>query len=299
MSDQASTLRTLAAGSKYAGAHEPDPFFQNVSVLFEAGKGPRMLAVTSGKGGVGKTSVATNLAIMLASLEQRVIVLDADAGLANIDVMLGLTPKYHVGHLLNGLKSLAEIMIEGPEGIRIIPASSGNQKLTELTGEQRDHILESVRRLRDEADYILVDTAAGLSDNVVHFLSAAHEVVVVCEPEPTAIVDAYAVIKVVHAMDAQKPIGILVNSVESGDEALRVYDQLDRVAMRFIQRTVDLLGYIYRDPAVPLSVRSQTAVVMGYPDAPASRCFRRLAENMLDREKRNVHARKAPLKLCH
>src|SRR5262249_2587930 len=187
-------------------------------------------------GGVGKTSVTTNLAIMLASLGRRVVVLDADAGLANIDVMLGLAPKYHLGHLLNGMRNLSEIIVEGPQGIRIIPAGSGIQKLTGLTRAQCDHLLDSIPLLPQKTDYVLVDTAAGISDQVIHFLNASSEIFVVCEPEPTAIVDAYAVIKVMHAKDARKPIGVLVNSVESGEEALRVFNPLDRLPARFIRR---------------------------------------------------------------
>lgn len=297
MHDQATSLRLMASKSDGARSVRQEPSSSRLPFDGGAQKTPHTLAITSGKGGVGKTSVATNLAIMLAMLGRRIVVLDADAGLANVDVMLGLAPKYHIGHLLNGLKSLSEIMIEGPHGIRIVPASSGVQKLSELTWAQCDHLLGSIGRLPDETDYVLVDTAAGISDNVVHFLRAAGEIVVVCEPEPTAIVDAYAVIKVMHGVEPGKPLSVLINSVESDEEAMRVYDQLDRVASRFIRRRVDLMGFIYRDPSVPMAVCNQTAVVSSYPNAPASRCFKTLARHILSKESRPQLPSGAYLKL--
>lgn len=290
MPDQATSLRLIATKRDGARRGERKPFSPDDPAIAPALPRPHILAVTSGKGGVGKTSVVANLAIMLSDLGRRVVILDADFGLANIDVMLGLAPKYHLGHLLNGSKSLPEIMIDGPQGIRIIPASSGIQKLSELTVAQCDHLVDSLKLLRKKTDYLLVDTAAGISDNVVNLLNVATEIVVVCEPEPTAVVDAYALIKVAHANDHQKPIRILVNSVESGEEAMRVYSQLDRVATRFIKRRVAMLGYIYKDSSLPMAVRNQTAVVSSFPNAPASRCFRTLAMQIMANETRAYEA---------
>ncbi|MBN2241204.1 MAG: MinD/ParA family protein [Acidobacteria bacterium] len=242
--------------------------------------GPKVLAVTSGKGGVGKTNVVANLAFSLSELGSKVVVLDADFGLANIDVLLGLTPRFHLGHVLFGNKSLAEIMVQGPKGIRIIPASSGLQRMSELTPAQRNHLVECFSNLDGDADYFLIDTAAGISRNVIHFLLSAQEVIVVSAPEPTAIVDAYAVIKIILAADHKKKIQVLINSVESADDAHEVYCQINSVVKRFLRREVDYLGHVQRDSCVTQAVRSQTLVTQRYPDASSSRCFRSLARRL-------------------
>jgi flagellar biosynthesis protein FlhG len=245
---------------------------------------PKILAVTSGKGGVGKTNVVANLSVSLSELGQKVVVLDADFGLANLDVLLGLTPRYHLGHVLFGNKSLTEIMVQGPKGIRIIPASSGMQRMSELTLAQRNHLVESFTNLDIETDYFIIDTAAGISRNVIHFLLSAQQVIVVCAPEPTAIVDAYAVIKIILAEDHQKPIQVLINSVENTGEAHEVFCQINSVVKRFLNREVDYLGHIERDSHVTQAVRSQMLVTHRFPSAPASRCFRDLARRVAQQE---------------
>jgi flagellar biosynthesis protein FlhG len=242
--------------------------------------GPKVIAVTSGKGGVGKTNVVANLAFSLSELGRKVVVLDADFGLANIDVLLGLTPRYHLGHVLFGNKSLSEIMVQGPKGIRIIPASSGLQRMSELTSAQRNHLVECFTNLDFDTDYFIIDTAAGISRNVIHFLLSAQEVIVVSAPEPTAIVDAYAVIKIILASDPHKKIHVLINSVESADDAHEVYCQINSVVKRFLNREVDYLGHVERDIYVPQAVRGQTLVTQRYPDASSSRCFRNLARRL-------------------
>jgi flagellar biosynthesis protein FlhG len=239
---------------------------------------PRILAVTSGKGGVGKTNVVANLAAGLAEMGKRVVILDADFGLANVDVLLGLNPHFHLGHVLYGRKKLAEIMVEGPGGIRIIPASSGLQCLAELTLEQRNHLVRCFAELEGEADFLLIDTAAGISTNVLHFLLSAPEIVVVSAPEPTAIVDAYAVIKIVLAEEPGKTIRVLINSVSDEEESRDVFRQINSVVKRFLNREVIYLGHIERDPHVLKAVRGQVLVTNSYPGAPASRCFRKLAQ---------------------
>ncbi len=244
--------------------------------------GTRIIAVTSGKGGVGKTSVVANLAAKLSEMGRKVIVLDADFGLANLDVMLGLTPRFHLGHVLFGNKTLSEIIVEAPNGFRIIPASSGLQRLSELTTGQRNQLVESFANFDSSTDFFLIDTAAGISRNVTHFLLSAHEVIVVSDPEPTAIVDAYAVIKIIFAEDAQKDIRVLINSVQHEEEAKDVFRQINSVVKRFLNREVGYLGHVERDPHVPQAVRSQVLVTQKYPNAPASRCFRALARVVAD-----------------
>jgi flagellar biosynthesis protein FlhG len=239
--------------------------------------GPQIVAVTSGKGGVGKTNVVANLSVSLSELGKKVVVLDADFGLANLDVLLGLTPRYHLGHVLYGNKTLTEVMVQGPKGIRIIPASSGLQRMSELTLAQRNHLVESFTNLDVDTDYFIIDTAAGISRNVIHFLLSAQQVIVVSAPEPTAIVDAYAVIKIILAEDHKKNIQVLINSVDRAEDAHEVFCQINSVVKRFLNREIDYLGHIERDAHVPQAVRSQMLVTHRFPNAPASRCFRDLA----------------------
>ncbi len=267
--DRASTLR------RAAGKRNSDSSRQTAART-------KIIAVTSGKGGVGKTNVVANLAVSLSEIGKKVVVLDADFGLANIDVLLGLTPRFHLGHVLFGNKTLSEIMVQGPKGIRIIPASSGLQRLSELTKEQRDQLVESFADLDSDTDYFLVDTAAGISTNVIHFLVAAHEVIVVSAPEPTAIVDAYATIKILLAADPGKPVHVLINSVRSESEAREVFTQINTVVKRFLNCEVSFLGHVERDGHVRQAVRSQVLVTHLYPNAPASRCFRSLAHTLVN-----------------
>lgn len=236
--------------------------------------------MTSGKGGVGKTNVVANLAVSLSELGKKVVVLDADFGLANIDVLLGLTPRFHLGHVLFGNKTLTEIMVQGPKGIQIIPASSGLQRLSELTLEQRNQLVESFAHLDSDTDYFIIDTAAGISRNVIHFLLSAQQVIVVSAPEPTAIVDGYAVIKIILVEKPDKDVHVLINSVEHEEDALEVFSQINSVVKRFLNREVTYLGHIILDPHVPQAVRSQVLVSHRFPDAPASRCFRSLARKL-------------------
>lgn len=238
------------------------------------------IAVTSGKGGVGKTSVVVNLAVALARLRNRVAVLDADFGLGNVDVALGLTPPWHLGHVLAGEKTLEEIMVAGPLGIQVIPAGSGLRELTALTGSQWTRLGESLDRLRANLDYLLIDTAAGVSENVVELLVEAERVLVVTSLEPSAMVDAYAVIKVLTTASPDKSIGVLVNGARDGQEGLVVFQQLEKAASRFLQRSLGYYGFVPFDPAVREAVLVQRPIVNLRPHAPASRCFRLLASRI-------------------
>lgn len=276
--------RTNATGNSESKPHGSRLADSKGAVLQVEGQGPKIVAVTSGKGGVGKTNVVANLSVCLSELGKKVVVLDADFGLANLDVILGLTPRYHLGHVLFGNKSLAEIMVQGPQGIRIIPASSGLQRMSELTLAQRNHLIESFTTLDSDTDYFIIDTAAGISRNVIHFLLAAQEVIVVSAPEPTAIVDAYAVIKIILAEDHDKSIQVLINSVDHAEEAQEVFCQINSVVKRFLNREVDYLGHIERDSHVPQAVRSQMLVTHRFPNAMASRSFRNLARRVVQQE---------------
>jgi flagellar biosynthesis protein FlhG len=239
-----------------------------------------ILAITSGKGGVGKTNVVINVAVAMARLGLRVGVLDADFGLGNVDVLLGLTPGAHVGHLVAGEKSLNDVFVDGPQGVRIIPASSGIQSLTALNAVQRDRLFKAVDRACEELDFLLIDTASGISDNVMHMLGIAQRVVLVTSLEPSAVVDAYALTKVLSRSDPDKEIGLVVNGARSADEANLVFRQLETATRRFLNRTVHFYGFITDDPAVRDSVLVQRAIVEHLPQSPASRCYRIIASRI-------------------
>ncbi len=173
------------------------------------------MAIASGKGGVGKTNVVAGLAMALAQMGQRVVVLDADFGLANLDILLGLSPEYTLEHVLRGEKLMEEILLDGPFGIRIIPASSGIQELTRLDAAAEMRLVQGLQRISAGSDWLLIDTAAGIHDSVIKLLMAAQEVLLVTTPEPTALVDVYAMVKVVHLRDPHKPLWLLVNNAQS------------------------------------------------------------------------------------
>ena len=238
------------------------------------------LAVTSGKGGVGKTNVVVNLAASLARLGHRVGILDADFGLGNIDVLLGLTPTYHLGHVLNSDRALDEVVIEGPLGIRILPAGTGIRALTSLTSAQWHRLRDVVRRFSAGLDFLVIDTGAGISDNVVELLFMAERVLVVTSDEPTAVVDAYAMVKILTKAEPGKELGLVVNGTRDAHEAGLVFRQLDTATTRFLKRSVRFYGFIVHDPLVRAAVLGQRAVVDHVPHAPASRCFRILASRL-------------------
>ncbi len=270
--DQAAGLRQVAGQAKAAGKAK------------EKQSRTKILAVTSGKGGVGKTNVVANLGACLSELGKKVVVLDADFGLANIDVLLGLAPRFHLGHVLFGNKTLTEIMVQGPKGMRIIPASSGLQRLSELSLAQRDLLVDSFTSLDADTDYLIIDTAAGISRNVIHFLLSAQDVIVVSAPEPTAIVDAYAVVKIILTEDPEKRVHALINSVQCASEAFDVFRQINSVVKRFLNREISFMGHIEKDPHLSQAVRSQVLVTHRYPNSPASRCFRELAQMIANQE---------------
>lgn len=239
---------------------------------------PRVITVTSGKGGVGKTNVVANLAIALSRAGKRVLVLDADLGLGNIDVLLGLTPKYTLEHVLTGTRSLSDIMLEGPSGIRILPASSGIPNLTALTEAQHLILQGELEQVSHMIDILLIDTGAGISSNVTFFASAAQSIVVVISPEPTSLTDAYALMKVLLRQYRERRFHVLVNLVKSPNEAARVFSKLEVAATRFLQISIDFLGFVPLDDYLPLAVTQQRAVLDRYPQAPSSRAFLSLTE---------------------
>lgn len=253
-----------------------------------------IITITSGKGGVGKTNVVVNLAASLARLGHRVGILDADFGLGNVDVVLGLTPAYHLGHYLSGERTLDEIAVHGPRGVRIIPAGTGVRALTDLDAGQWQQLETAIRTISADLDFLLVDTAAGISDNVVELLLLSEQVLVVTSHEPAALVDAYAVIKILSKAEPAKEIGLIVNAARDAEQASLVFRQLDVAASRFLKRKVSYAGFIPHDTAVTESINGQRAVVEQQPKAPASRCFRMLASRVAGLSPRPTAPRPAP-----
>jgi len=269
MMDQAGTLRSMLRKRVKPGSD---------------GNLIQVIAVTSGKGGVGKTNVVANLGYVLTRLNKRVLILDADIGLANLDVLLGLTPKYNLQHVLNGERSISEVVISGPGGMKILPASSGVQELSNLNKAQKLCLLSEMNSLHDETDFLLIDTSAGISSNVMYFNLAAEDILVVASPEPTSITDAYAMMKILFLKYSENHFKLLINSVKSAEEAKEVFHNLSLVAQKFLNLSIDYWGYILQDEHVVKAVRRQKALIELYPNSPASRCFYDLAKKVCENQ---------------
>jgi flagellar biosynthesis protein FlhG len=235
------------------------------------------LAVTGSKGGVGKSNLAANLAVALARWGRRVLLVDGDLSLANLDVLLGLVPKLNIEHLVCGEADLADVLVDGPCGIHVLPAASGIPELASLSDEARCRLLGALSESSRVVDDVLVDTGAGLGGTTLQLQLAASRVVLVTTPEPTSLVDAYATLKVLWAADPAKHVEVVVNAVDSDDEARRAYDQIARAAGHFLGREPGWLGSVSRDPRLREAVRRQRSLVELYPDSPASRCYERIA----------------------
>ena len=241
----------------------------------------KIFSVTSGKGGVGKTNVVINLAIALTEFGQKVLIVDADLGLGNLDVLLGIRPKYHLGDVITEHKSLDEVIVAGPRGIKILPAASGVESLTNLALKEKMHFFSELCHLDEGVDTILIDTAAGISPNVLFFSSLAHKVIVVATKEPTSITDAYATMKVLHQGYGEKDFHLIVNLVEDEKEGLEVYRALRKVTERFLRITPAYIGSILKDMNLQRAVCQQKALMEIHPDSSACRDFRQVARKIL------------------
>jgi flagellar biosynthesis protein FlhG len=242
----------------------------------------RVLSFTSGKGGVGKTHIVVNLAYALQRLGARVMILDADLGLANVDILLGLAPQFNIQHVLEGKKALTEILLQGPAGMTILPAGTGVHEVAHLTQVQRLRLLDELDALQQELDFLLVDTGAGISANVIYFNIAAQDIVIVVTPEPTSLTDAYALVKVLATQYAEKHFKVIMNAVSDATEATEAFRRLSMVTERFLNISLDYLGFIPHDAAFSRAVRQQQALLELYPTSCAARCFRDLAKRLLD-----------------
>lgn len=272
--DQADTLRKLARTKK----GEPSGAVSSG----RPGKQTKVISITSGKGGVGKSNVAVNLAVSLATIGKKVLIIDADLGLANIDVLLGVAPAYNLNDVFSGKKSLPDIIVEGPRGIRFMPAGSGVQEYTRLGQEERLMLLNELDSLEEEFDVVIIDTEAGISENVAYFNVAAQEIVVVVSPEPLSITDAYALMKLLATRYSERHFRVLVNKAKDTDDALEVYKKLSFVTSRFLDISVDYLGCVLNDEKIVEAVRQQKPVVELFPEAESSRCFATIAKRVAE-----------------
>lgn len=271
MNDQASTLRTLVLNTSTVN-------LMNKSV--QSSKQSRTIAITGGKGGVGKSNLSVNLALELGSLGNLVGLLDADFGLANADLLCGVSPKFHLGHVVAGLKDLDEVTIAISENVDLIPGRSGIEELANFSFASRPHIYAQVRAMEENLDFMLIDTAAGVAENVSSILASASEIIVVVTPDPASIMDAYATIKVILRRSPGKPISIVINNIVGIGDAEQVFQSINATVRGFLNHQVDFLGMIPFDFQVQEAIREQIPVVRFAPDAPASRAIRLIAKQL-------------------
>jgi flagellar biosynthesis protein FlhG len=237
----------------------------------------RVIAVASGKGGVGKTNVSVNLALAMVAEGKRVMLMDADLGLANVDIMLGLHPEFNISHVISGERTLEEIIVPGPLGLQVVPASSGMQNMAELTPAQHAGMIQAFSEVGHDLDVLIIDTAAGIADSVVSFSRAAQEVIIVVCDEPTSITDAYALIKVLNRDYGIQRFRVLSNMAHSMQEGRELYDKMVKVTDRFLDVTLDFMGTVPYDEYLRKALQKQKAVIEAYPRSKAAMAFKNLA----------------------
>jgi flagellar biosynthesis protein FlhG len=242
----------------------------------------RVFSIISGKGGVGKTNVVANLAAALTFTGKRIMVIDGDLGLANLDLLLGVRPQYTLWDFFAGRRALPEIFVTSPLGITIFPAASGAPELTRLSHEQKLLLLSELDTLPNDSDIMLVDTASGISDTVTYFASAAHEIVLVITPEPASLADTYALVNVLASVHGEKRFWVVANTVEDETQAHRLLAALWRTSSRCVHTSFELLGWIPRDPALTSAVMQQQMVVETAPHSPSARAFTVLARRLVE-----------------
>lgn len=245
-------------------------------------KSVKVIAVSAGKGGVGKSNVAINLAIGLAQLNKKVMLLDADLGLANVDIMLGLHSKFNLSHVIQGICSLTDIIVPGPCGLNVIPAASGAEFMTQLSLTQHAGIIDAFNELTDDLDYLIIDTAAGISETVLSFVRSSQELIVIVCDEPTSLMDAYALIKVMNKHYEWERFHILANRVRTEREGKELFNKLDKVSAQFLEVQLSYLGAIPFDECVHKAIKMQQPVLIAYPNSQVAQAFRQLVEEVSD-----------------
>lgn len=269
MSDQAAELRRLMTHLKEAGPKRPTPHLL------------RTLAITSGKGGVGKTNIAVNLCLALAERGVRVILVDVDWGLSNTEIIMGIQPGKDLRHVLNGECDIEDILLEGPMGMKLVPGASGVTELANLTSHQRERLTGGLTRLHSLADLIVFDTSPGISDAVIDLATSMDQIFVVTSAEPTSLTDAYAYTKVIFQRRSDASVGLLVNMADDRSNAESIWAGFNSITERQLGRKVPLVGFICTDPKLPLAVRRMIPLMVSYPKSQAADCFRRIADTLL------------------
>ena len=270
MNDQADSLRKLISIREKARS-------QGVSVNTDVSKA-KFITVTSGKGGVGKSNFTLNFALTLLSLGKRVLIFDADIGMANIDVLMGTSTKYNLHHLIRREKSIHEIVARGPNELSYISGGSGMSDLISLSEHDIHYFTTQIEQIANQMDYIIFDTGAGLSKANIQFITAADECIVVTTPEPTSITDAYALIKVVHGIDSSVPYQMVINRVDDEIEATFTANKIRLAAKRFLDIEIPMLGYIRDDSHVVQAVKKQTPYSLAFPNSVATKDIQRLTK---------------------
>ncbi|MDD5458452.1 MAG: MinD/ParA family protein [Phycisphaerae bacterium] len=249
-------------------------------VIDNCNRGAKIITISSGKGGVGKSNIAANLAVCLSASGKKVVLVDADMSLGNIDVIMNCCGKYNISHLLDGRKTIEDIIHTGPQGVDVICGASGMENLADISEFQRQRMLKELSRLQEDYDVILIDNAAGISRSVIGFCIACHHSLVVTTPEATAMTDAYAMIKVLVKNGFQGRISLIVNMADSIVEGRKIYRQISKVATRFLGVNVYDAGVLLKDPRLCIAVRNRRPVVLAYPKAPITRCFAALTSKL-------------------
>lgn len=244
--------------------------------LYNTTKPLRVMSITGGKGGIGKTTISVNLAVAFAKMGKKVLLFDADLGLANVDVILGLKPKKTIYDVLTGGCSIQEVCVTGPYGLKIIPSASGIQKMAELTALEYIELIKSFSILADDLDVMLVDMASGISSQVIDFTHAAQDILVVICNDPSSLMDSYAVIKILHQKYARSRFGIIVNKVQSHYEGLDVFSKFQQVINHFINVSMHYIGHVPQDDLIGIAARERVSIVDKYPQAKASVAFQGL-----------------------
>ena len=285
MNDQATTLRSIATSSltPKAGSWKGEMQLEQTAKTLNQS---RFIAVTGGKGGVGKSNLSVNLAIELGALNKKTALMDADYGLANADLLCGITPKFHLGHVIKGLKDLEDIIVEVAENVSLIPSGSGFEELANMSLATNQYLVAKLQAMEKDLDFILIDTAAGIAENVAGVVISAEEAIIVVTPEPTSVVDAYATIKLILRHAPDKPISIVVNSVVGVGDAEKVFRQIHSAVNGFLGHEVEFLGMIPRDGKVVEAVCRQIPVVQYAPESPSSRAIRLIAKELSKSERK-------------
>ncbi|MFP4465923.1 MAG: MinD/ParA family protein [Candidatus Goldiibacteriota bacterium] len=282
--DQAEKLRQLVKVKKTETVNENGgPKTEEEAAAEHPKRTAKVIAVASGKGGVGKSNFTVNLAIELSKMGNRVMILDADLGLANADIILGINPKYNLTHVIKDEMELRDIITETEYGVKLIASGSGVKELANLSNAQREKFISKLAEVENMVDILLIDTGAGISRNTLSFIYASDYSVVITTPEPTALMDAYGLIKVVSLSRNKVPLKLVVNMAGSKDEAKEIASRVVLLSRRFLNTFVESYGYILRDRNVLNSVMSQKPFTVLYPGARASACIKEIAQKVTDK----------------